>query len=120
MHSVLVNKAQEINGSISVEQSSNYKHVTKAILKAYGLVPEAYRQKFINCLKFNSKTDVEFVREKKNLFNISCHSKEVGQDFENFKQMVLLEEFKDKVRPDIRSHLNEQKCQEQGKSSSNS
>ena len=29
-----------------------------------------------------------------------------------FKQMVLLEEFKDKVRPDIRSHLDEQKVEE--------
>ena len=28
------------------------------------------------------------------------------------KQMVLLEEFKDKVRPDIRSHLDEQKFEE--------
>ena len=41
-----------------------------------------------------------------------CHSKKVGQDFEKLKQMVLLEEFKDKVRPDIRSHLDEQKVEE--------
>ena len=47
-----------------------------------------------------------------NLFNRWCHSKEVGQDFEKLKQMVLLEEFKDKVRPDIRSHLDEQKVEE--------
>ena len=50
-----------------------------------------------------------FAREKENLFNRWCHSKEVGQDFEKLKQMVLLEEFKDKIRPDIRSHLDEQK-----------
>ena len=41
--SVLVGKAQEIFGSLSVEQSSNYEHVKEAILKAYELVPEAYR-----------------------------------------------------------------------------
>ena len=35
----------------------------------------------------------------------------VGQDFKKLKQMVLLE-FKDKVRPDIRSHLDEQKVEE--------
>ena len=29
--------------------------------------------------------------------------------------MVLLEEFRDKVRPDIRSHLDEQKVEEQEK-----
>ena len=38
----------------------------EAILKAYKLVPEAYRQKFRNYLKYY----VEFVREKENLFNV--------------------------------------------------
>ena len=33
-----------------MEQSSNYEHVEDAILKAYELVPEAYRQKFRNHL----------------------------------------------------------------------
>ena len=112
LQSVLVGKAQEIYGSLSVEQSSNYEHVKEAILKAYELVPEAYRQKFRNYLKFDSKTHFEFAKEKENLFNRWCHSKEIGQDFKKLKQMVLLEEFKDKVRPDIRSHLDEQKVEE--------
>ena len=112
LQSVLVGKALEIYGSLSVEQSSNYEHVKEAILKAYELVPEAYRQKFRNYLKYDSKTHVEFAREKENLFNRWCHSKEIGQDFKKLKQMVLLEEFKDKVRPDIRSHLDEQKVEE--------
>ena len=112
LQSVLVGKAQEIYGSLSVEQSSNYEHVKEAILKAYELVPEAYRQKFRNYLKYDSKTHVEFAREKENLFNRWCHSKEIGQDFKKLKQMVLLEEIKDKVRPDIRSHLDEQKVEE--------
>ena len=111
LQSVLVGKAQEIYGSLSVEQSSNYEHVKEAILKAYELaiVPEAYRQKFRNYLKYDSKTHVEFAREKENLFNRWCHSKEIGQDFKKLKQMVLLEEFKDKA---IRSHLDEQKVEE--------
>ena len=65
LQSVLVGKAQEIYGSLSVEQSSNYEHVKEAILKAYELVPEAYRQKFRNYLKYDSKTHVEFAREKR-------------------------------------------------------
>ena len=56
LQSVLVGKAQEIYGSLSVEQSSSYEHVKEAILKAYELVPEAYRQKFRNYLKYDSKT----------------------------------------------------------------
>ena len=79
LQSVLVGKAQEIYGSLSVEQSSNYEHIKEAILKAYKLVPEAYRQKFRNYLKYDSKTHVEFAREKENLFNRWCHSKEIGK-----------------------------------------
>ena len=81
----MVGKAQEIYGSLSVEQSSDHEHVKEAILKAYELVPEAYRQKFRNYLKYDSKTHVEFAREN-NLFNKWCHSKEVGQDFEKLKK----------------------------------
>ena len=65
LQSVLVGKAQEIYGSLSVEQSSNYEHVKESILKAYELVPEAYRQKFRNYLKYDSKTHVEFARERR-------------------------------------------------------
>ena len=50
--------------------------------------------------------------KKENLFNRCCHSKEVGQDFQKLEQMVLLEEFKEKVWRDIRSHLDEQKVEE--------
>ena len=63
-------------------------------------------------MKYDSKTHVEFARDKENLFNRWCHSKEVGQDFKKLKQMVLLKEFNDKVRPDIRSYLGEQKVGE--------
>ena len=52
-------------------------------------------------------TQAEFAREKENLLNRWCHSKEVGQDFKQLKQMILLEELKD-----IRSHLDEQKIEE--------
>ena len=48
LQGVLVGKTQDIYGFVSVEQSSNYEHVQEAILKAYELVPEAYRQKFRN------------------------------------------------------------------------
>ena len=107
LQSVLVGKAQEIYGFLSVKHSSNYEHV-----KAYELVPEAYRQKFRNYLKYDSRTHVEFAREKRTYSTVGVISKQVGQDFQKLKQMVLLEEFKDKVRPHIRSHLDEQKLEE--------
>ena len=43
---VLVGKAQEIYASVPLVQSADYEVVKAAILKAYELVPEAYRQRF--------------------------------------------------------------------------
>ena len=99
LHSVLVGKAQEIYGYLSVEQSSNYENVKEAILRAYELVPEAYRQKFRNYFKYYRKTHIEFAREKENLFNRWCHSKEVGQDFEKLKKWFYLKSLK--IRSDL-------------------
>ena len=62
-----LNWPKEIYGSLSVEQSSDCEHVKEAVLKAYELVPEAYRQKFRNYLKYGNKTHVKFVRKKQNL-----------------------------------------------------
>jgi len=42
LQSVLVGKAQDT----SLDQSSDYETVKSAVLNAYALVPEAYRQKF--------------------------------------------------------------------------
>ena len=60
LQSVVIDKAREIYTQLSLEQSSNYDTVKELILKAYKLVPEAYRQKFRNCRKENDQTHVEF------------------------------------------------------------
>ena len=46
LQSVLIGKALEVYSALSVEQSSDYSLVKREILRAYELVPEAYRQKF--------------------------------------------------------------------------
>ena len=72
--------------------------------------PKPQKQDGLTGLKYDTKTHVEFARGKENLFNRWCQ--EIGQDFKKLKQMVSLEEFKDKVWPYIRSHLGEQKVGE--------
>ena len=51
LQSIVIGKAREIYTQLSLEQSSDYDNVNELILKAYELVPEAYRQKFRNCRK---------------------------------------------------------------------
>ena len=56
LQSVVIGKAREIYTQLSVEPSSNYDTVKELILKAYQLVPEAYRQKFRKCRKENDQS----------------------------------------------------------------
>ena len=47
LQSIFIGKAQEVFAVLSEDQSSDYATVKNAILNAYALVPEAYRQKYI-------------------------------------------------------------------------
>lgn len=62
-------KAQEAIAALPVEDSLNYDSVKAAILRAYELVSEAYRQKFRNHKKAPTQSYVEFAREKGVLFD---------------------------------------------------
>ena len=75
LQNVVIGKAREIYTQLSLEQSSNYDKVKELILKAYELVPEAYRQKFRDCRKEPNQTHVEFTRTKEQLFDRWCSSK---------------------------------------------
>ena len=93
LQSVVIGKAREIYTQLSLEQSSDYDKVKEVILKAYELVPEAYRQKFRNCRKENDQTHVEFARTKEQLFYRWCSSKKIGSDYPKLRQLMLVEEF---------------------------
>ena len=62
LQSAFAGKAREIYSALPVEQSSKYQVVKEAVLKAYELVPEAYRQKFRTSVKEEKQTYVEFAR----------------------------------------------------------
>ena len=111
LQSVIIGKAQEIYTQLTVEQSSSYDIVKELILKAYELVPEAYRQKFRNCKKENEQTHVAFARIKEQLFDRWCCSKKIGSDHEKLRQLMLVEEFKRCINSDIKSFLDEKQVE---------
>ncbi len=92
----------------SLEQSGEYDVVKSAVLHAYELVPEAYRQKFRNLTKVDECTHVEFAREKENLFDRWCISMKVTSK-EQLRELVLSEEFKHCVPHAVATHLTEHK-----------
>ena len=69
LQSVFVGKAREIYSSLSIEQCKNYDAVNKAVLKAYELVQETYRQKFRSAKKESNQTHVEFARVQEQMFD---------------------------------------------------
>ena len=111
VQSVLTGRAREVYTQLSVDQASNYDLVKEYIMKAYELVPEAYRQKFRHWRKENNQTFVEFARIKTQLFDRWCASQNVDQDFENLRQLVLVEEFKRCVPNEIKTFIDEQKAE---------
>jgi len=111
LQSVLVGKAREIFSALPLSQSGDYEAVKNAILKAYELVPEAYRQKFRNTKKQYDQTHVEFARVKEQLFDRWLTSREVGKNYEKLRQLVLVEEFKQCVHSDVKTHLDEHKVE---------
>lgn len=98
-------KAQEVCAALPVDQSLDYEIVKAAVLRAYELVPEAYRQKFRSQSKSFKQTCVEFAREKRVLFEKWCLASRVV-DFEQLQELLLLEEFKNCMPEAVVIYLN--------------
>ena len=111
LQSIVIGKAREIYTQLSLEQSSDYDTVKELILKAYELVPEAYRQKFRDCRKNHDQTHVEFARTKEQLFDRWCSSKKVGSDHAKLRQLMLVEEFKRCINSDVKAFLDEKEVE---------
>ena len=107
LQSVFVGKAREIYSSLSIEQCQNYDAVKKAVLKAYELVPEAYRQKFRSAKKETNQTHIEFARVQEQMLDRWLSSKNVNEDFKQLRQLVLIEQFKECIHANIKTHLDE-------------
>ena len=105
---VFTGKAQEAFSALSRADSKVYVKVKAAVLKAYELVPEAYRQRFRSFRKREHQTYVEFVRDMVLQFNRWCSASEVGT-FEQLCDLVALEQVKNCVPKNVATYLNEQK-----------
>ena len=106
---MLVGKALEVYNQPDVEGSEKFENVKEAILNAYEKVPEAYRQKFRSQRKTFSQTYVEFAHVKQRSFDQWCHAMNVQKDYENLRQIVLIEEFKNNLNVNRRMYIDERR-----------
>ncbi len=91
--------------ALTIEQSTDYEIVKSAILRAFELAPEAYRQKCRNNFKPEKCTYLEFAREKENLFDRWCSSVKITNK-EQLRELILLEEFKNCLPSTVAMYLN--------------
>ena len=104
VQTVLTGKAQRAYVALSEEDARDYDQLKKAILQAYELVPEAYRQKFRSWKKASHQTHAEFAKEKVRYFERWTRSANVSS-MDDLAQLILLEEFKACTSPAIKIHL---------------
>nr|XP_055062771.1 uncharacterized protein LOC129445823 [Misgurnus anguillicaudatus]XP_055062772.1 uncharacterized protein LOC129445823 [Misgurnus anguillicaudatus] len=108
LQTVITGKAQEAFAALTMEDRKDYDKVKVAILKAYELVPEAYRQRFRSWRKGDRQTHSEVVRDLVSYFDRWCVASAVD-DFEKLRDLVILEQFKNIVPDDIATYINEKK-----------
>ena len=104
--SAFTGKAQIAYSSLSDEDSGNYTKVKEAVLAAYQLVPEAYRQKFRSWKKRPFQTFIEFAKQKEIKLDEWLHS-EGAKDFGSLRELLLLENFKNSIPREVRTHIEE-------------
>lgn len=105
---VLTGKAQSAYSALSVEDSKQYVKVKDAVLKAYGLVPEAYRQPFRFWKRGEQQTNLEFARDLLNRFNHWFSAAGVVS-YKDLSDLIVLEQFKNTLRDHIATYVNEHK-----------
>uniref|UniRef100_A0A671UNG2 SCAN box domain-containing protein n=1 Tax=Sparus aurata TaxID=8175 RepID=A0A671UNG2_SPAAU len=106
LQSVLTGKAQEAYSALGEIESKNFATVKEAILKAYELVPEAYRQHFRSWRKSDKQSHVEFAKDLTKHFNRWCSALEVTT-FKDLCDLMIQEQFKESIPPEVATHIAE-------------
>lgn len=101
---VFTGKAQEAYSTISSVDGMDY--AKAAVLKAYELVPEAYRQRFRSWRE--GDRHVAFAQDISAHFACWCSANE-GDSYEDLCNLIVLEQSKNSVSHNIAVHINESK-----------
>ena len=106
IQTALTGKAQKVYVALSDDNAKDYDIVKAEILRAYELVPEAYRQRFRGKQKDASRSYLDFAKEQETLFDKWCSSANVNT-FASLRQLILIEQFKTCSGPSVRAYLDE-------------
>ena len=108
LQAVITGRAQDAFIALKADERGNYEVVKGAILKAFELVPEAYRQRFRYWKKGEREAHTELARELNSLFTRWCAAEGV-KTFEGLCDLVVLEQFKNIIPDRLTTYINEHK-----------
>lgn len=104
---ILTGTAQEAYSSLSFADSQKYSVIKSAVLKAFKLVHEAYRQHSQTWRKGNKQTHLEFACDLTTHFMHWCSVSKV-ESFEKLCDLIVLEQFKNSIPENIAMYISEQ------------
>ncbi len=103
-------KALRALNRLTVAQISDYNEFKQAVLNEYNMVPEVYRNKFRACVKRNGDSYADFSQFLTSQFERWITSMHAVDDFEGLKQMLLIEQFMNKVPDEVKQFLVDKNC----------
>lgn len=116
LRSVFTGKAQEAYASLVTNPDLNYALLKAAVLRAYELLPEAYRQRFRHGRREDRQSNVEFGRKLGLQFDRWCAASKVT-DMKTMRELVILEQFKNTLSESVVTFLNERRANTVGEAS---
>ncbi|KAK4296245.1 hypothetical protein Pmani_031245 [Petrolisthes manimaculis] len=108
---VLIGRARTTYVSVTSDVRKDYRLLKQAILGAYQLRPEAYRQRFRKVHKRKDQTHVEFVSQMTNSFDLWLKSKGV-ETFDTLRQLVLRENCLWKIDENVVNYVVEKEIED--------
>ncbi|KAK0132480.1 hypothetical protein N1851_032658 [Merluccius polli] len=106
VQSVMTGKAQRAVAALDCRLGLEYDPLKKAVLEAYGSVPEAYRLRFRELRRLPGETHLDFWRNQEIAMDRWLNSWEAF-DYSEIRALVLLEQFKASVSREVEIYLNE-------------
>lgn len=101
-------RAQEAYVSLNAEDSKNYTLVKKAVLRAFEMVPDAYRKRFCTWRKGDKQTYLEFASDLAKHFDRWCAALGVN-GYEGLRELIVLEQLKNTLPEHISNYISDQK-----------
>lgn len=98
-------KALDVVLNLTPEECNDYELIKSRVLLSYVLTPEKYRKLYREYKKEPEVSHVDFLRLEKKYFDRWLRSKNVNKDYEKLYNLILMEDFTEKIRTDIKVHL---------------